>query len=160
MAKAKNPVPAGYSTVTPILTLDDTKKAIDWYCKALGAESVSINAGPDGKIMHAEIRIGDSLIMLHDVMPDGKGPKDFGGSPAGLWIFVPDCDGLFKRAVAAGAKVTMPLDDQFWGDRWGAISDPFGYKWSIATRKEDLTGDEIKQREAEFYKKMAGKQPG
>src|SRR5260370_21348724 len=103
MAKAKKAVPEGHHTVTPQVTLDKAAQAIDWYKKGLGAEEVSRAVGPDGKIMHAEIRIGDSLIMLNDAMGGGKGPKAIGSSPASLWVYVEDCDALFKRAVAAGA---------------------------------------------------------
>ena len=103
MAKAKKAVPEGHHTVTPQLTLDNAAQAIDWYKKALGAEEVSRAVGPDGKIMHAEVRIGDSLIMLNDEMGGAKSPKAIGGSPASLWIYVEDCDALFNRAVAAGA---------------------------------------------------------
>lgn len=156
MSKAKSPVPEGYHTVTAALTLDDAAKAIDWYKQAFGAEEVGRNAGPDGKIMHAEIRIGDTRIMISDPVMDGKGPKTYGGSPASLWIYVPDCDALYKRAVAAGATSTMEMSDQFWGDRFGAVSDPFGYRWSFATRKEDLTPAEIEKRQAEFFKSVAG----
>jgi len=155
MAKAKRPVPEGYHTVTPVLTLDDAAKAIDWYRKAFGAEELTRSAGPDGKIMHAEIRIGDSRIMMSDPVMDGKGPQAYGGSPASLWIYVPDCDGLYNRAIAAGAKSVMEMGDQFWGDRFGSVSDPFGYRWSFATRKEDLTPGEIEKRQAEFFKSMA-----
>src|SRR5438128_3236509 len=105
MAKAKSAVPEGFHTVTPQLTLDNCAEAIDWYKKALGAEETSRAVGPDGKIMHAELRIGDSLIMLNDAMMGGKGPKAMGGSPASLWIYVQDADALFNRAVAAGAQV-------------------------------------------------------
>src|SRR5206468_5066390 len=105
MAKAKKAVPEGHHTVTPHLILDNAAQAIDWYKKALGAEEVARAAGPDGKIMHAEIRIGDSLIMLNDAMGGAKGPQAFGGSPASLWIYVEDCDALFNRAVAAGGQV-------------------------------------------------------
>src|SRR2546428_7789538 len=103
MAKAKNAVPEGLHTVTPQLTLDNAAQAIDWYKKALGAEEVARAVGPDGKILHAEVRIGNSRIMLNDAMMGGKGPKAIGGSPASLWIYVEDCDALFNRAVAAGA---------------------------------------------------------
>src|SRR5437773_11322172 len=104
MAKAQSPIPAGHHTITPQLTLDDTAKAIDWYKKALGAEEVARASGPDGKIMHAEVKIGDSIIMLNDVMgPNAKGPKAYGGSPAHLWGYVQDCDALFNRAVGGGA---------------------------------------------------------
>ena len=159
MAKAKSAIPQGHHTVTPQLTLDEAAKAIDWYKKALGAEEVARAVGPDGKIMHAEIRIGDSLIMLNDAMGGGKSPRTLGGSPAALWVYVEDCDSLFNRAVAAGAQVPSgpmgQLTDQFWGDRSGTFSDPFGYRWTIATRKEDLTDGEIKTRMDAFMKNYA-----
>jgi uncharacterized glyoxalase superfamily protein PhnB len=156
MAKAKKAVPEGHYTVTPQLTLDNAAQAIDWYKKALGAEEVARAVGPDGKILHAEIRIGNSLIMLNDAMMDGKGPKAFGGSPASLWLYVDDADALFNRAVAAGARAgdgpMGRMSDQFWGDRAGMFTDPHGYKWTIATRKEDLTREEMAQRQAEWLK--------
>lgn len=159
MAKAKNPVPDGFHTVTPQLTLDDAGHAIDWYKKALGAEEVSRAVGPDGKILHAELRIGDSLVMLNDAMGGARGPKSMGGSPASLWVYVRDCDALFNRAVAAGARVDPgpmgKMADQFWGDRAGTFTDPHGYRWSIAARKEDLTPKELEQRQAEWMKKTA-----
>jgi PhnB protein len=155
MAKAAKPVPDGYHTITPQLTLDDAARTIDWYKKALGAEELSRSAGPDGKIMHAELKIGDSRVMVNDVMGPNKGPKGFGGSPASLWLYVNDADALYNRAVAAGAEVRMPLADQFWGDRGGALADPEGYTWWISTRKEDLTRAEMQQRAAEFFKQMA-----
>jgi PhnB protein len=154
MSKAKKPVPEGYHTLTPHLTLDNAAEALDWYKQALGAEEVSRSMGPDGKVMHAELRFGDSPVMMNDVMM-GKGPAAYGGSPASLWLYVEDCDALFNRAVAAGAKVTMPIADQFWGDRCGNIFDPYGYSWSIATRKEDLTAQEMEQRATEFFKQSA-----
>jgi PhnB protein len=153
MARAAKPVPQGYHTVTPQLTLDNAAQSIDWYKKALGAEEISRSLGPDGKIMHAEISIGDSRIMMNDVMM-GKGPKGFGGSPASFWLFVDNCDALYDRAVKAGATVQMPIADQFWGDRAGAVADPAGYTWWIATRKEDLTQAELHQRAAEFFKQQ------
>jgi PhnB protein len=155
MAKAKKAVPDGYHTVTPQLTLDNAAQAIDWYKKALGAEEVSRAAGPDGKILHAEVRIGDSRIMLNDPVMGNKGPKALGGSPAALWIYVEDCDALFSRAITAGAQARMPMADQFWGDRSGTFTDPHGYSWTIATRKEDLTRQEMEQRQAEWMKKFA-----
>jgi PhnB protein len=148
-------VPAGYHTITPSLTLDDAAKTIEWYKQALGAEEINRSVGPDGKIMHAEIKIGDSRVMMNDVMMGGRGPSSFGGSPASLWLYVEDCDALFNRAVGAGATVQMPLDNQFWGDRAGAVADPAGYTWWIATRKEDMTHEEMGQRAAEFFKQMA-----
>lgn len=157
MAKATSPVPKGYSTVTPVLTHENTRKAIDWYKKALGAEELSISAGPDGKIMHAAIRIGSSYLMLHDEMMGAKGPQKLGGSPVELWLYVDDCDAVFKRAVDAGAVAKTPPSDQFWGDRWGVFTDPFGLAWSVATHKEDLTKAEIESRQEEFFSAMAGK---
>jgi PhnB protein len=155
MAKAAKAVPEGYHSITPQLTLDDAAQTIDWYKRALGAEEVSRSVGPDNKIMHAELKIGDSRFMMNDVMMGGKGPQAFGGSPASFWVYVENSDALFNRAVDAGAKVQMPMADQFWGDRAGAIADPAGYTWWIATRKEDLTQAEIQQRAAEFFKQMA-----
>ena len=159
MANAKQAVPAGYHTVTPQLALDDAAQAIEWYKKALGAEETARAVGPDGKIMHAEIRIGDSLVMLNDAMMGSKGPKALGGSPASLWIYVDDCDALFNRAVAAGGKVAGgpmgQMTDQFWGDRSGTFTDPHGYTWTIATHKEDLTPEEMEQRQAAWMKQFA-----
>ena len=159
MATAKKPVPEGFHTVTPQLTLDDAARAIDWYKQALGAEEMGRATGPDGKIMHAELRIGDSRVMLHDAMMGGKGPKAIGGSPAALWIYVEDCDALFNRAIAAGAELVPgpmgQMQDQFWGDRCGTLKDPHGYAWTIATHKEDLTPDEIRERHDAFVKQFA-----
>jgi PhnB protein len=163
MAKAKQAVPEGFHTVTPQLTLDNAAKAIDWYKKALGADELMRGVGPDGKIMHAELRIGNSIIMLNDEMGGGKSAKALGASPISLWVYVDDCDTLFNRAVAAGAQVAPgpmgQLMDQFWGDRTGMFTDPHGYRWTIATRKEDLTPDEIQQRQEAFFKQFAGSQP-
>jgi PhnB protein len=159
MAKAKSAVPEGLQTVTPMLTLDSGAQTIEWYKKALGAEEISRSVGPDGKIMHAEIRIGGSRIMLHDAMMGGKGPKAIGGSPVSMWVYVENCDALFNRAVAAGAHVPPgpmgQMADQFWGDRCGSLTDPEGYTWTIATRKEDLTPDEMRQRQDAWMKQMA-----
>src|SRR4029077_14977814 len=113
--------------------------------------------GPDGKIMHAVIKIGDSSLMLSDAFMGAKSAKDFGSTPMNLWIYVADCDARFNRAVAAGAQATMPVADQFWGDRFGAFTDPFGYRWSIATHKEDLTPEELEQRQSAWMKEFAGK---
>ena len=155
MAKSVKFMPEGYHTLTPQLTLDDAAGTIDWYKRAFGMEEMSRGLGPDGKIMHAELKLGNSRFMVNDVMPGQKGPASLGGSPASLWIYVDDCDALFDRAVEAGATEQMPMDDQFWGDRAGAVSDPAGYTWWIATRKEDLTHDEIQERAANFFQQMA-----
>jgi PhnB protein len=155
MAKAKKAVPDGFHTVTPQLTLDDAVQAIEWYKRALGAEEVSRAPGPDGKILHAELKIGDSRIMLNDAVMGNKGPKMVGGSPASLWLYVEDCDALFNKAVSAGAQVRMPMGDQFWGDRCGSVADPHGYMWTIATHKEDLTREEMQHRQEQFFKQFA-----
>jgi len=159
MAKAKKAVPEGYHTITPQLVLDNAAQTIDWYAKAFGAKELGRSVGPDGKIMHAEITIGDSRFMVNDVMMGTKGPQALGGSPASLWLYVEDSDALYKRAVGAGAKVQMPIADQFWGDRAGSVADPAGYTWWIATRKEDLTPEEIRQRAENFFKQMAHSAP-
>ena len=160
MAKAKSAIPEGLHTITPQMTLDHASEAIDWYKKALGAEETSRATGPDGKILHAELRIGNSRIMVNDAMMGGKGPKALGGSPMALWIYVEDCDALFKRAIAAGGKVAPggmgEMQDQFWGDRSGTLIDPAGFTWTIATRKEDLTPLEMQQRQDEFMKSFKG----
>ena len=157
MAKATDAIPKGYHAVTPVLCLEDSRRAIDWYKKALGAEEQSISAGPDGKVMHAAIRIGDSHLMLHDEMQGSKSARTLGGSPVELWLYVPDVDAVFKRAVDAGAKPGMQVADQFWGDRWGTFTDPFGLSWSVATHKEDLSKAEMETRQKEFFAEMAGK---
>jgi PhnB protein len=159
MTKARSAVPEGHHTATAVLTLDNCAEAIEWYKKALGAEEVSRAVGPDGKIIHAEIRIGDSPIMMNDEMMGGKGPKALGGSPISLWLYVEDADALFNRAVAAGAQVyggpMGHMNDAFWGDRCGMVTDPHGYRWTIATRKEDLTPEEMQQRQEAFMKQFA-----
>ena len=156
MPRPGQPVPEGYRTVTPVLVFDDAAAAINWYGKALGAKEVSRAVGPDGKIMHAELQIGDSRVMLHDAMMGARGPKALGGSPASLWIYVADGDSLFNRAVAAGGEVKYPMTDQFWGDRSGSFTDPHGFMWTIATHKEDLAPEEMKQRQEAFMKQFAG----
>jgi PhnB protein len=159
MAKAAKAVPEGYHTVTPQLTLDDAEKAIDWYKTALGAEELTRAPGPEGKIMHAELRIGTSRIMVHDPVMGSRGPVAMGGSPVSLWVYVEDADGLFNRAVAAGAQVPPGpmggMADQFWGDRTGTFVDPHGYRWTIATHKEDLTPEEMRQRQDEWMRQFA-----
>jgi len=156
MAKAKSPVPDGFHTVTPHLIFDNAAQAIEWYKKALGAEEKARALGPDGKVIHGELQVGNSRIMLNDAMGGGKSAKGFGGSPISLWVYVPDCDAMFNRAVAAGAHVAPgpmgQLSDQFWGDRSGTFTDPFGFQWTIATRKEELSNDEMDRRAKDFFK--------
>jgi PhnB protein len=157
MAKAKSPVPEGFHTITPQLTLDNAAKGIEWYKNALGAKEVGRAVGPDGKIMHAELRIGNSPFMVNDDMMGG--PKAAPNSRASFWIYVDDADTLYNRAVAAGARVAPgpmgAMADQFWGDRTGTLIDPQGFQWTIATHKEDLTPEELNQRQAEWMKGFA-----
>jgi uncharacterized glyoxalase superfamily protein PhnB len=164
MATAKSPIPQGLHSVTPHLVFENSVAAIDWYKKAFGAEAVAPPAlGPDGKVMHAELRIGNSVIYLNDQMGGGKAPQGQGGLPITFWIYTADVDALFARAVAAGAKVAPgpmgQLSDQFWGDRCGMVFDPFGFQWALATRKEDLTPEEMNRRQDEFFKQMAAQGP-
>jgi PhnB protein len=157
MTRANSPIPEGFHTVTPVLTVDGAQAALDWYERALGAAVLSKSTGPDGKIVHSEIRIGNSKLMVHDPMMEAKPAKQLGGSPILLWIYVDDCDALFARAKKAGGSIFMPIEDQFWGDRCGSITDPFGLNWTIATRKEDLTRAELDARQAEFFEQAAVK---
>jgi PhnB protein len=163
MQKAKKAIPEGFHSVTPQLTLENAAQAIEWYKRALGAVEKSRATSPDGKIMHADVLIGDSHIMMNDAgFGGGKGPKAIGGSPASLWVYVDDCDAVFNRAIAAGAKVLDgpmgKVADQFWGDRVGGFTDPHGYRWMIATHKEDLTKQEMDERQAAWMKQMASQQ--
>jgi PhnB protein len=145
---AVQPIPEGYKTVSPYLAVDDAEKAIEYYRKAFGAEeTVRMNA-PDGRIGHAELKIGDSHIMLSDPFPQSstKPPTELGGSSVSVFMYVEDVDAVVQKAVDQGATVTMEVEDQFWGDRFGSITDPFGHNWSIATHIEDLTPEEIEER--------------
>jgi PhnB protein len=154
MTKAKSAVPDGYHTLTPELMLENAAQTIDWYKKALGVEELNRFVGPDGKIMHAELKIGDSRFMVGEVMAGHKGPKALGGSPASMWLYVENSDAVFNRAVSAGGKVQMPMADQFWGDRAGAFVDPAGYVWWVATHSEELSKEEIHRRADEFFKQQ------
>jgi PhnB protein len=142
------PIPDGYHTVTPYLIVNGAASALEFYKKAFGATELMRFPGPGGKIGHAEIRIGDSAIMLADEHPemDARGPKTLGGSPVGILIYTEDVDAAAKRAVAAGAKVLRPVQDQFYGDRSGTFEDPYGHKWTIATHKEDVSVEEMQKR--------------
>jgi len=144
---AVKPIPDGYHSITPFLTVRDAARAIEFYKQAFGAEEKGVMKGPDGKVMHAELKIGDSLIMLSDEFPEygALSPQSIGGSGMGLHIYLDGVDAAFDRAVKAGAKVEMPVMDQFWGDRYGKLTDPFGHKWSIGTHIKDLSMDEMKR---------------
>lgn len=146
MAKPK-PIPEGFHTITPSLIVKDAAKAIQFYKEAFGATERGRFEGPGGSIMHAEIAIGDSVVMLGEEMPEmgARGPLTLGGTPVKLHIYTEDVDSLFARATTAGATVKMPVADQFWGDRYGVVADPFGHEWSIATHTRDLTMDEMKK---------------
>jgi len=148
--------PKGLHTVTPGLTVNDAKGAIEFYKKAFGAVEGTVSFGPDGKqVMHAEIKIGDSVVMLNDEFPEMGclGPKSLGGSSIAMYLQVDDADMWFERAVKAGATVTMPLADQFWGDRFGQLVDPYGHKWGISTHVKDVTPEEMKEAMQAWEKK-------
>ena len=151
MAGKAQPIPEGFQTVTPGMVVKGAAEAIAFYKKAFGAEEVMCMKGPDGKsIMHAEIRIGNSMIMLGDEFPEWgvKGPKTIGGSPVTIHLYVNDADAVFNQAVKAGATVQMPLTNMFWGDRYGKLADPFGHNWSVATHVEDVSPEECMKRGA------------
>ena len=150
-----NYIPAGYHTLTPYLIVNGAAKAIEFYKTAFGASEVMRIGGPAGKIGHAELKIGDSRIMLADEFPemDARGPQTIGGTPVGLAIYVEDADAMTARAVSAGGKVLRPIQDQFYGDRSATIADPFGHKWTIATHKEDVSPEEIQKRAAAMFAK-------
>jgi PhnB protein len=155
------PIPEGYHTATPYLIVKDAAKAIDFYKKAFGATELFRLADPSGKVGHAEIKIGDSPIMLADEFPGmgARGPESFGGSPVSICLYVEDVDALARQAVAAGAKEIRPVKDQFYGDRSGTFTDPFGHTWTIATHKEDVSPREISRRFEEFLKQQGATGP-
>jgi len=155
-----NAVREGYQTVTPALTVRNGAEAIEFYKKAFGAEEIMRVPGPDGKsIMHAEIRVGTSRIMLGDEAPSMGclAPVTLGGPGGSLYVYVPDVDAAFKQAVAAGAKALMPVTDMFYGDRFGQVEDPSGHRWGLATHVEDLAPAEMARRQREFFASMAKK---
>ena len=142
------PIPEGYNTVNAYIAVDDASQAIEFYKRAFGAKERSKMEGPPGKIAHAELQIGDSVIMLSDPFPQSplKTPKEAGGSTASMMLYVEDVDEFVQQAVDAGATITMPVEDQFWGDRFGKVTDPFGHDWSIATHVEDVSPEEMAKR--------------
>jgi PhnB protein len=145
---ATQPVPEGYHTVSTYLAVDDAARAIEYYAKAFGAKELVRMDAPEGKIGHAELEIGDSRIMLADPFPQAstRPPKELGGTSASVFMYVEDVDAVVKQAVDAGATITMEVADQFWGDRFGTITDPFGHVWSIATHVEDVPPEEMAER--------------
>lgn len=153
MTSTVKPIPEGYHTVTPYLILSKAAEAIEFYKKAFGATELFRMAGPDGKIGHAELKIGDSPIMLADEYP-GMGyvsPQTLGGTPVSILLYVEDVDKIFNQAVAAGGLQQLPLKDQFYGDRSGTLKDPFGHVWTIATHKEDVSPEEMDKRAASAH---------
>ncbi|MGA8145936.1 MAG: VOC family protein [Candidatus Acidiferrales bacterium] len=157
MAKAASPIPKGYHSITSSLTCRDAAKAIDFYKKAFGAEEVMRSNSPDGRVSHAELKIGDSVVFVNDVFGGMPAPAAATGTPAyNLFLYTPDVDAVYARAVAAGARADMPLEDMFWGDRFGKVTDPFGHQWSLAMRVEELTREEMDKRAKAFFAKAAG----
>jgi len=154
MAKAAKPVPEGFHTVSPYLAIRDAAKAVEFYKKAFGAQERSLMPRPDGKLQHAEVQIGDSIIMLSEEFPDmgAPSPQTLNGTTVGIFLYVKDVDAAFQQAVDAGATVLVPPEDMFWGDRFGTLVDPFGHQWHIATHQEDLTPEEMGKRADEFFK--------
>jgi len=150
MAGQVRPIPEGYHSVTPYLIIKGAAKALEFYQRAFGAKETIRMPGPGGKITHAEMRIGNSIVMLADEHPEinARSPESFGGSPVMIHLYVEDVDAVFNQAVAAGAKVERALADQFYGDRTGGVKDPFGYSWYIATHKEDVSPAEMQKRMA------------
>ncbi len=146
-----SPIPEGFHSISPYLLIDGAAEAIEFYKEAFGAEETVRMPTPDGKLQHAEIRIGDSTIMLADTPPDKSSPKKLGDTPVMLHLYVPDVDAVFAQAVKAGATVERPVSDQFYGDRNGDLIDPFGHRWGISTHKEDLTLEEIQERAAKMF---------
>lgn len=155
MAGNVKPIPEGYHSITASLTCRNAARAIDFYKQAFGAQEKGRMAMPDGKIGHAELKIGDSVIFVNDEMGPAATVSS-GAAPIYLYLYVPDVDATYKRAVAAGAHADMPVTDMFWGDRYGKLTDPFGHQWGIATHIEDLAGEEIEKRARAFFAKTAG----
>jgi PhnB protein len=156
MNEAKK-IPEGYHSITPVLIVKNGDAAIEFYKKGFGAEERRCMKSPDGRVAHAELKLGDSLFMLSDEYPEMKchSPNSIGGSPVSMYVYVEDVDALFDKAVSAGAKVLDPVKDQFWGDRHGRLEDPFGHLWSIATHKKDLSEEEMKSAAEAAFSQMS-----
>ena len=155
---AVKPIPEGYPTLSPSLAVDNASEAIEFYKRAFSAKERGRMDGPGGTIAHAELQIGDSVLMLADPFPQGsaKPPREVGGTTFSLFMYVEDVDAVVQQAVDAGATLTMPVDDMFWGDRFGTVTDPYGHIWSLATRVEDLTPEEMEERGKAAMAAMAG----
>lgn len=160
MPASVTPIPEGFHTITPSLTIRGAAEAIEFYKKALGAQEIMRMTNPDGKIGHAELKIGDSVLFINDEMPMpgcAKSPQTLGGISGSLYLYVNDVDTAFKRAIDAGGKESSPVTDMFWGDRHGAFVDPFGHTWSLSTRKRILSQKEVEEGAKNFYQQMAEK---
>jgi len=159
MKRSTQPIPPGFHTITASLTVRNGAQAIEFYKKALGAEERMCMAGPDGKITHAELKIGDSIIFLNDENPamGCKSPQTLGGTSSSLYLYVEDVDKSFQRAVDAGGKATMPVTDMFWGDRFGSFVDPYGHTWGLSTHTQDMTEQETEEGAKAFYAHLAQK---
>src|SRR5437588_5999272 len=158
MSATVNHIPEGFRSVTPSLTVKGAAQAIEYYKKALGATELVRMPSPDGKIMHAELKIGDSIIFLADEFPErgmSRSPQTLGGTTGTLNIYVEDVDNSFNKALDACGKVNMPVADMFWGDRYGTFTDPFGHQWGIATHKEDVSPADMEERGKKFFAQMA-----
>jgi PhnB protein len=158
MTTATKPIPQGFHTVTPSLTVRNAAEAIEYYKKALGAKELMRMPSPDGKVMHAELQIGDSIIFLSDEFPDrgmSRSPQSLGGTTGTLNLYVEDVDGAFNKALSAGGTVNMPVMDMFWGDRYGTFTDPYGHQWGLATHKEDVSPADMDKRMKDFFAQMA-----
>ena len=157
MAQPVKTIPDGYHTMTPMLTLPDVAQAIEFYKKAFNAQELNRMDGPDGNLMHAELKIGNSIFMLGQENPQmgNASPATLKGTPISLYLYVEQADAAFNQAVQAGATVVMPVADMFWGDRGGHVIDPFGHRWWVATHKEDLTPEQMKQRAQQFFAEQA-----
>jgi PhnB protein len=156
MSEQVKAVPPGFHTLTPHLTVRDADKALEFYKNALGAEVLHVARMPDGKVMHASLKIGDSMLMLNDEFPEmgGLSPLSTGGTGVTIHIYTENVDEAFNRAISAGAQVKMPVMDQFWGDRYGMVADPFGHKWSIATHTKDMSPEDMQRAQDEAMAKM------
>jgi PhnB protein len=156
MSTSVRPVPEGYHSITPYITCKNAGRAMDFYKKAFGATEINRMPGPDGRIMHAELRIGDSLIFISDEFPGmSVAPSGDGLSPYSLFLYTDNVDDIFNRAVREGCRADMPLADMFWGDRYGKVTDPFGHHWGLAQHIEDVAPAEMQRRSAEWTASMA-----
>lgn len=158
MSGSVNPIPKGFHTITAHIVVKDSRKAIEFYTKAFGAQDPHIAEGPDGVVMHATVKIGDSILMLNDEFPDFRVLSPISTKAdtcVRLNLYVPDANKVWKNALDAGATVVMPLEDQFWGDRYGQVQDPFGHRWSIAQHIKDLTPEEMKKAQDEAMASMS-----